>query len=175
MGGSRSAGVGGGARVSRHAADRAPGQPFGCGRRRTRVEVVRHELAHLALHEYLGDLAPRWFDEGYASYSAHELTRNDALAANLALALEGVPNSRQLEGFFSQGATTARAGYALAASAVAAMSALDPQHGLARVFAALAGDAGRSTWRYARPTGSRSTDSSQIGERGRGAGTGHWR
>ncbi len=100
------------------------------------VEVVRHELAHLALHEYLGGLPPRWFDEGYASYSAHELSRDDALAANLALALEGVPTLRQLEGYFSQGATTARAGYALAASAVADMAALDPRHGLTHVFAA---------------------------------------
>ncbi|HET7621085.1 MAG TPA: hypothetical protein VFK39_04190, partial [Gemmatimonadaceae bacterium] len=32
------------------------------------MRVLRHELAHLALHEYLGDLPPRWFDEGYASY-----------------------------------------------------------------------------------------------------------
>lgn len=100
------------------------------------VEVVRHELAHLALHEYLGGLAPRWFDEGYASYAAHELTRHDAFAANLALALEGVPTFRQLEDYFSQGATTARAGYALAASAVADMAALDPRHGLSRVFEA---------------------------------------
>ncbi|MGH7689603.1 MAG: peptidase MA family metallohydrolase, partial [Gemmatimonadaceae bacterium] len=100
------------------------------------VEVVRHELAHLALHEYLGGLAPRWFDEGYAGYAAHEFTRHDAFAANLALALQGVPTFRQLEGYFSQGATTARAGYALSASAVADMAALDPRHGLAHVFAA---------------------------------------
>lgn len=100
------------------------------------VEVVRHELAHLALHEFLGGLAPRWFDEGYASFSAHEMSRNDALAANLALALEGVPTFRGLEGYFSEGATTARAGYALAASAVADMAALDPRHGLAHVFTA---------------------------------------
>src|SRR5205823_7527416 len=44
--------------------------------------VLRHELAHLALHEYLDDLAPRWFDEGYASYAARELMRNEVLAAN---------------------------------------------------------------------------------------------
>ena len=31
------------------------------------LETLRHELAHLALHERLGDLPPRWFDEGYAS------------------------------------------------------------------------------------------------------------
>ncbi len=52
-------------------------------------EVFRHELAHLALHEYLGDLAPRWFDEGYASYAARETGRADALAANLALVRQG--------------------------------------------------------------------------------------
>ena len=42
-------------------------------------EVFRHELAHFALHEFLGDLPPRWFDEGYASYAAREWTRDDAL------------------------------------------------------------------------------------------------
>lgn len=99
------------------------------------IEVLRHELAHLALHEYLGDLAPRWFDEGYASYAAHELTRNDAMAANIALAVGGVPTFDQLEGYFAEGATTARAGYALATDAVADMARLDPQHGLAHVFA----------------------------------------
>ena len=99
------------------------------------VEVVRHELAHLALHEFLGDRAPRWFDEGYASFAAHEFTRHDAFAANLALALQGVPTLDALEGYFSGGETTARAGYALAASAVGDMAALDPSRGLSRVFA----------------------------------------
>lgn len=100
------------------------------------LEVVRHELAHLALHEYLGDLAPRWFDEGYASYVAHEFTRGDAFAANLALALQGVPTLDELNAYFAGGSSTAQAGYALAASAVADMAALDPARGLARVFAA---------------------------------------
>ncbi|MDQ8164030.1 MAG: hypothetical protein P3C10_15740, partial [Gemmatimonadota bacterium] len=36
------------------------------------VVVLRHELAHLALHEWLGRLPPRWFDEGYASVTAGE-------------------------------------------------------------------------------------------------------
>jgi hypothetical protein len=43
------------------------------------VAVLRHELAHLALHEALGNLPPRWFDEGYASYAA-----NEVVAARLA-------------------------------------------------------------------------------------------
>ncbi len=100
------------------------------------LEVVRHELAHLALHEYLGDIVPRWFDEGYASYAAHEENRDDAIAANLALALEGVPTFDALEREFSGGSTTAQAAYALSASAVADMAAIDPRHGLAHVLAA---------------------------------------
>jgi hypothetical protein len=99
------------------------------------LEVVRHELAHLALHEYLGDIMPRWFDEGYASYVAHEFTRGDAFAANLALALQGVPTLAQLNSYFEGGASTAQAGYALAASAVSDMAALDHGRGLSRVFA----------------------------------------
>jgi Peptidase MA superfamily len=99
------------------------------------LEVVRHELAHLALHEYLHRHIPRWFDEGYASYSAHEMTGHDAFAANLALALQGVPTLQQLEDYFNQGATTARAGYALAASAVAELAELDPRRGLSQLLA----------------------------------------
>ena len=52
-------------------------------------EVLRHEVAHLALHEFLGEAPPRWFDEGYASFAAREWTREDALATNLALAIRG--------------------------------------------------------------------------------------
>ena len=51
------------------------------------IVVLRHELAHLALHEALGDRPPRWFDEGYASFSANEWGRDEMLAANLALAM----------------------------------------------------------------------------------------
>ena len=52
--------------------------------------VLRHELAHLALHEYLGALPPRWFDEGYAGYSAGEWSRDDVLSANVGLVLHGI-------------------------------------------------------------------------------------
>jgi hypothetical protein len=100
------------------------------------MEVLRHELAHLALHEYLGDLPPRWFDEGYASYSAHELTRDDAMAAYVALALRGVPTFDELEDAFSHGATSAQSAYALALRAVDDLAALDPQHELAPLLAA---------------------------------------
>lgn len=98
------------------------------------VDVLRHELAHLALHEYLGDLPPRWFDEGYASYSARELMRNDVLAANFALAIHGMPDFDELDDQFTEGATSAQAAYALAYRAVDDMASLDPRRGLALLF-----------------------------------------
>src|SRR5918997_505454 len=56
------------------------------------IEVLRHELAHLALHEWMGALPPRWFDEGYASYAANEWGRDELLATNLALFLRRMPS-----------------------------------------------------------------------------------
>ncbi len=96
--------------------------------------VFRHELAHLALHEYLDDLAPRWFDEGYASYAARETGRDDAIAANVALAVKGVPSFDQLDSEFAEGATTAQTAYALAYGAVDQLASLDTTHGLSRFF-----------------------------------------
>ena len=98
-------------------------------------EVFRHELAHLALHEYLGDIAPRWFDEGYASYSAREWTRDDALAANLGLALRGTPNLDELDSEFSAGSMTAQTAYALSYRAVVELAALGGESDLAPLLA----------------------------------------
>ena len=97
-------------------------------------EVFRHELAHLALHEYLGDLAPRWFDEGYASYAARETGRTDALAANLVLVIKGTPTLDELDSEFFEGATTAQTAYALAYGAVDQLASLDTARGLSRFF-----------------------------------------
>jgi len=108
-----------------HTASSDAGNPF---------EVLRHELAHLALHEYLGDLPPRWFDEGYASYAAHELDRNDVLAANFALAVRGMPTFDELDDRFTEGATSAQAAYALAYRAVDDMASIDQSRGLALLF-----------------------------------------
>ena len=96
--------------------------------------TLRHEIAHLALHEYLGDLPPRWFDEGYAGYAADEWRRESALTTNLALALRGMPTLDELEDRFAHGASTAEEAYALSYQAVLDLAQLDPQHGLARLF-----------------------------------------
>jgi hypothetical protein len=96
--------------------------------------VLRHELAHLALHERLGDKPPRWFDEGYASLAAREWKREDALAANVALALRGAPSLDELEQSFAGGSSAAQSAYALSYRAVADLAALDRERGLTLFF-----------------------------------------
>jgi hypothetical protein len=98
------------------------------------MEVLRHELAHLALHESLGNLAPRWFDEGYAGFAAGEWGRQDVLATNIALALGGMPTLEELDDSFSGGATAAQSAYALAYSAVAELARIDGTRGLQLFF-----------------------------------------
>jgi hypothetical protein len=98
------------------------------------IETLRHELAHLALHERLGDRPPRWFDEGYASVAAHEWHRDDVLATNVALALRGPPTFDQLEASFSEGSSAAQSAYALSYRAVAELASLDPDRGLTLFF-----------------------------------------
>jgi hypothetical protein len=98
------------------------------------VAVLRHELAHLALHEALGDLPPRWFDEGYASLAAGEVHRDDVLATNVALLVRGVPHLDELDALFAEGAGAAQYGYALAYRAVADLEALDATRGLSYFF-----------------------------------------
>jgi hypothetical protein len=98
------------------------------------LETLRHELAHLALHEQLGDLPPRWFDEGYASVAAHEWGREDAVAANLGLAWHGMPTLDQLEQEFEGGSTSAQEAYALAYRAVMDLAELGGSDGLAPLF-----------------------------------------
>ncbi|MEO6526053.1 MAG: hypothetical protein ABIP93_05465 [Gemmatimonadaceae bacterium] len=98
------------------------------------AETLRHELAHLALHERLGDLPDRWFDEGYASVAAREWRREDVLATNVALALRGVPTFEQLEGGFAGGSSAAQAAYALSFRAVTELASLDTERGLSLFF-----------------------------------------
>ena len=98
------------------------------------VVVLRHELAHLALHERLGDKPPRWFDEGYAGLAAREWKREDVLAANVALALRGAPSLDALEQSFSGGSSAAQSAYALSYRAVADLASLDRARGLALFF-----------------------------------------
>jgi hypothetical protein len=98
------------------------------------MQVLRHELAHLALHEYLGDLPPRWFDEGYASYSAGEWGRDEVLTTSIALLAHGIPPLDSLDEQFYFDATRAQSAYALSYRAVASLASLDRERGLSLFF-----------------------------------------
>jgi hypothetical protein len=101
------------------------------------LQVLRHELAHVALYDYLGVAIPRWFTEGYASYAAGEERSDGFLAANTALVFRRMPTLAALDTMLaSRHGTEARAGYALALRAVADLAAIDPQRGLTPLLAA---------------------------------------
>ena len=101
------------------------------------LQVLRHELAHVALHDYLGGTAPRWFAEGYASYAAGEERTEGFLATNAALLFRRMPTLGALDSMLaSRTGTEARAGYALALRAVADLAAIDPALGLTPLLTA---------------------------------------
>jgi hypothetical protein len=92
--------------------------------------TLRHELAHLALHQAIGVRVPLWFDEGYASWAAGEWNRLAALELNLAVVRGAVPGLRSLDGALRGSATSADAAYALAASAVTELARRNPSGSL---------------------------------------------
>ena len=96
--------------------------------------VLRHELAHLALHEHMGELPPRWFDEGYASVAAGEWSREQAFETSVGLVWRGLPGLDSLDDGFYGDAEEAGWAYALAHRAVAELQSLDPGNGLANLF-----------------------------------------
>ena len=98
------------------------------------IRVLRHELAHLALHEALGQLPPRWFDEGYAAYAAGEWGREEVLATSYALLVRGLPSLDSLDRWFIGGSSRAGSAYALAYRAVSDIAALDSDRGLTLFF-----------------------------------------
>jgi len=88
--------------------------------------TLRHELAHLALHQAVKGRVPLWFDEGYASWAAGEWDRLGVLDLNLAVVRGSVPDLRSLDGALRGSATTADAAYALAVSAVTELARRNP-------------------------------------------------
>jgi hypothetical protein len=92
--------------------------------------TLRHELAHLTLHEAVRVRVPLWFDEGYASWAAAEWGRLGVLELNLAVVRGAVPDLQSLDGALRGSATSAGAAYALAVSAVADLARRNPSGSL---------------------------------------------
>lgn len=92
--------------------------------------TLRHELAHLTLHQAVSVRVPLWFDEGYASWAAGEWDRLGTLELNLAVVRGAVPDLRGLDGALRGSANTADVAYALAVSAVTELSRRNPSRTL---------------------------------------------
>ena len=100
--------------------------------------TLRHELAHLALHQKIPGRVPLWFDEGYAGWAAGEWERLGVLELNLAVARGALPGFRALDGALRASENTADAAYALAYSAVSELARRNPTGSLAPMLERLA-------------------------------------
>lgn len=82
--------------------------------------VLRHELAHVALQRWLGALrSPRWFTEGYATWTAGQFDESAAWLLRLAFLTGRAPPLDSLVLDWPLQPTDARVAYLLSASAVA--------------------------------------------------------
>jgi len=99
--------------------------------------TLRHELAHLALHQAVNVRVPLWFDEGYASWAAGEWDRLGALDLNLAVVRGAVPDLLSLDGALRGSVSSADAAYALAVSAVTELARRNPSGSLEPLLARL--------------------------------------
>lgn len=88
--------------------------------------TLRHELAHLALHQQVQSRVPLWFDEGYAGWAAGEWSRLGGLELNLAVARGAVPRLRDLDGALRRSAVSVGPSYALAMTAVLELARRHP-------------------------------------------------
>lgn len=99
--------------------------------------VLRHELAHLALHEAVRVRVPRWFDEGWATWAAGEWDRLDALGLHWRAARGALPGLREVDAALQGGTADADAAYAFAVTAVTELARRNPSGGLGPLFARL--------------------------------------
>jgi hypothetical protein len=94
--------------------------------------VLRHELAHVALHRYIGAARiPRWFDEGYAEWAAGEMDTQGAWQLRIAFARQRGPMLDSLELSWPVMSSDARVAYLLAASVVEYLVRESGPHALA--------------------------------------------
>ena len=92
--------------------------------------ALKHELAHLALHEAVRVRVPLWFDEGYAVVAAGEWDRMESLRLNLAVVRGAVGDLQALDAALRQSESEAATAYALAGSAVLLLARSNPAQSL---------------------------------------------
>ena len=104
--------------------------------------ALKHELAHLALHDAVRVRVPLWFDEGYAVVAAGEWDRMEALRLNLAVVRGAAGDLQALDAALRQSESEAATAYALAGSAVLLLARSNPAQSLDALFAKLGAGTG---------------------------------
>ncbi len=100
------------------------------------VRVLRHEWAHLGLHQALGGLRiPRWFDEGYAQWASGGWDASESWRLRILLAVGRAPPLDSLSLAWPRDRAAADAAYLLAASAVSYLLEGSGERGLALFLA----------------------------------------
>lgn len=98
------------------------------------VQTLRHEWAHLGLHDYMGDLRiPRWFNEGYAQWASGGFDVSESWRLRVLIAANRAPAMDSLELRWPSGRVQAQSAYLLAASAVTYLLESGGEEGL-RIF-----------------------------------------
>jgi hypothetical protein len=107
-----------------------PGYVSQRGGTHTLPVILRHELAHIALQRHIDAPIPRWFNEGYATWSAGQFDADAGWMLRLAFVTNRAPPLDSLTLDWPLLAADARLAYLLSASAVQYLYSL----GSAEVF-----------------------------------------
>jgi Peptidase MA superfamily len=98
--------------------------------------VLRHELAHVALHRYLRDMQiPRWFSEGYATWAAGQLDPDAAWMLRLAFLTGRAPPLDSLALDWPARTTDARIAYLISASVIGFLAETGGERGVEMLIA----------------------------------------
>lgn len=95
-----------------------PGYPTARAEHEGPAVTIRHEVAHLVIHERLPGPVPRWFDEGLSELASGSWDAESAWKLRVAFALGRAPALDSLELSWPAGADRARLAYLLSATAV---------------------------------------------------------
>lgn len=94
--------------------------------------IIRHEWAHVGLHQYLDGLRiPRWFDEGYAEWSSGGWDASEAWRLRLAIATGRAPPLDSLALAWPRDRASAELSYLLSATALEFLTLESGARGLA--------------------------------------------
>ena len=96
--------------------------------------VLRHEVAHLVLHERLPGAIPRWFDEGYAEVASGGWDVEGAWQLRLAFTRGATPPLDSLTLDWPRNAGEARVAYLLSATAVDYLRRRGGERGMRLLF-----------------------------------------